>query len=271
MLSNAFKFTGEGGKVRLDIVQKNHTNGIENVLEISVSDTGMGIQEEEQEKIFDRFYQAETSLKKEGGGTGIGLALTRDLVELMHGTIKLKSQVGNGSTFTVLIPLGLDHLAQEEYTLTETIREESEAQTADITFITDPVSITVTTSNEEKEEAKKPLLLVVEDNADILWLISDKLGAEFNVIEAVDGSAGLKLATEQMPDLVITDLMMPRMDGFELCKKLKTDVRTSHIPVIMLTAKATMMIKCMDWKSVRMITSPNPLKSKRYWRGRGTW
>jgi len=88
-------------------------------------------------------------------------------------------------------------------------------------------------------EVKKSLLLVIEDNADILWLLSDKLGSEFDVMEAIDGSAGLKLATEHMPDLVITDLMMPRMDGVELCNKLKTDLRTSHIPVIMLTAKAT--------------------------------
>ncbi len=235
LLSNAFKFTEEGGRIRLDMVHKNHADGVENILEVSVSDTGKGIPEDEQGKIFDRFYQAEAHLRKEGGGTGIGLSLTRDLVELMHGTIQLESQLSKGSTFIVKIPLGLNHLKEEEYTL---IEEQKDEARADIPLITAAYSERTSEETQDPEE-QRPLILVVEDNSDILWLLVSKLGRHFRVLEAIDGSAGWKLATEEMPDLIITDLMMPRMDGNELCRKLKSDLRTSHIPVIMLTAKAS--------------------------------
>jgi DNA-binding response OmpR family regulator/nitrogen-specific signal transduction histidine kinase len=235
LLSNAFKFTEEGGRIRLVMIYKNHDERMENILEISVSDTGKGIPEDEQTKIFDRFYQAEAHLRKEGGGTGIGLSLTRDLVELMHGTIQLESQLGKGSTFIVKIPLGLDHLKGEEYTISEKLKDEAKA---DIPLISE-AHMEKTSKETQEADDQRPLLLVVEDNGDILWLLASKLERHFRVLEAVDGSAGWKLATEEMPDLIITDLMMPRMDGTELCRKLKSDLRTSHIPVIMLTAKAT--------------------------------
>jgi DNA-binding response OmpR family regulator len=235
LLSNAFKFTEEGGRIRLVMIYKNHDERMENILEISVSDTGKGIPEDEQTKIFDRFYQAEAHLRKEGGGTGIGLSLTRDLVELMHGTIQLESQLGKGSTFIVKIPLGLDHLKGEEYTISEKLKDEAKA---DIPLISE-AHMEKTSKETQEADDQRPLLLVVEDNGDILWLLANKLDRHFRVLEAVDGSAGWKLATEEMPDLIITDLMMPRMDGTELCRKLKSDLRTSHIPVIMLTAKVT--------------------------------
>jgi len=241
LLSNAFKFTEEGGKVRLDMAHRNQINGMENILEISVSDTGQGIPEEEQQKIFDRFYQAEASLKKEGGGTGIGLALTRDLVELMHGTINLQSKVGKGSTFKVLMPLGKEHLEKSEYSLVITNNKANASQSDMLSEWIPGFEII----QENKEKTCLPRILVVEDNADILWLISTKMKADFSILEAVDGSAGLKLAIEHMPDLIITDLMMPRMDGYELCEKLKTDIRTSHIPIIMLTAKVNLDDKMM--------------------------
>ncbi|MEN8250615.1 MAG: two-component regulator propeller domain-containing protein, partial [Bacteroidota bacterium] len=240
LLSNAFKFTDEGGKVRIDMVYKNRHNGMENALEISVSDTGKGVPEEEQGKIFDRFYQTEVNLKKEGEGTGIGLALTNDLVDLMHGSINVKSEVGSGSTFTVLIPMGIDHLEENEYTISATDRE-VKIDVPETTWTGGMYADDLEKDKKQKKDSSnRPQLLVVEDNADILWLIGNKLRKEFEVFEAVDGSAGLKIAIENLPDLVITDLMMPRMDGFDLCTKLKTDLRTSHIPVIMLTAKATM-------------------------------
>ena len=237
LLSNAFKFTEEGGKVWFEIVQKEQQGSRDKMLEISVSDTGKGIPEEEQVKIFDRFYQVETNLKKEGGGTGIGLALTRDLVNLMHGTIKLDSVPGKGSTFTVLIPVGKNHLTDDEYTIRESNNELKENAKLIPQF---QDSVLERTTTETNKETKETLVLIVEDNADILWFLCNELRDEFGLIEAVDGSAGLKLAKEQMPDLIITDLMMPRMDGYELCKKLKSDVLTSHIPIIMLTAKATL-------------------------------
>ena len=237
LLSNAFKFTDEGGKVRLDMVHRNQGNGNENLMEITISDTGKGIPEEEQTKIFDRFYQTEMNLKKDGSGTGIGLAHAHELVDLMHGSIEVNSAVGKGSAFTVRIPVGIDHLNENEYTISESGWKVQERVPDEWKTPASEKELIHSRKGKNQEE-KKPRLLVVDDNDDILWLLSDKLGSEFDVMEAVDGSAGLKLATENMPDLVITDLMMPRMDGVELCKKLKTDLRTSHIPVIMLTAKA---------------------------------
>jgi DNA-binding response OmpR family regulator len=178
----------------------------------------------------------ETSLKKDGGGTGIGLALTRDLVNLMHGTINLDSIPGKGSTFTVVIPLGVNHLTDDEYTIRKSGKKLKESAKL-IPQLQE--AVLERTSTDTDKETKETLVLIVEDNADILWFLCNELGNEFGLIEAVDGSAGLKLAKEHMPDLIITDLMMPRMDGYELCEKLKSDVLTSHIPIIMLTAKAT--------------------------------
>jgi DNA-binding response OmpR family regulator len=153
----------------------------------------------------------------------------------MHGKILLESQLGKGSTFMVKIPLGLDHLNEEEYTRIEKQKDEDKA---DIPLITAAHSEKISDDTLEVED-QRPLLLLVEDNSDILWLLVSKLSRHFRVLEALDGSAGWKVATEEMPDLIITDLMMPRMDGTELCRKLKSDIRTSHIPVIMLTAKAS--------------------------------
>ena len=261
LLSNAFKFTDEGGRVRLDVLIRNENKGMENVLEITVSDSGVGIRKKEKKKVFDRFYQAESSLKKEGGGTGIGLALTSDLVKLMHGSIKLKSKEGEGSTFRVLIPLGKRHLDESEYSFGEALRTGKSIQGE---LMPDQVSKKgdIKAEAELAQDSKKPLLLVVEDNADILWLIASKMETDFSVLEAVDGSAGLKLATEHMPDLIITDLMMPRMDGYKLCEKLKTDVRTSHIPVIMLTAKASLEDKMLGLETGAddYITKPFEIK-----------
>ncbi|RLD70903.1 MAG: hypothetical protein DRI98_06710 [Bacteroidetes bacterium] len=240
LLSNAFKFTEEGGKVVLKADHLTGSNGQENVLEISVSDTGYGIPSEEQHKIFDRFYQAEAHLRKEGGGTGIGLALTSDLVQLMHGTISVKSKPGKGSKFHIRIPLGKAHLKEDEYKNGEIRKETIKSaydRASDIETIGDQPAIE---DHPGIQDGHRPLLLVVEDNADIRMMMVDNLEPEFQVIEAVDGSAGLKLATDQIPDLIITDLMMPRMDGFEMCSQIKSDIRSSHIPIIMLTAKATL-------------------------------
>ncbi|MEN8229451.1 MAG: ATP-binding protein, partial [Bacteroidota bacterium] len=240
LLSNAFKFTDEGGKVVMEMVQKAHYNGLENVLYISISDTGHGIPTEEQQKIFDRFYQAEAHLKKEGGGTGIGLALTHELVNLMHGTIEVDSEPEMGSAFTVRIPLGKDHLKRSEYSINEISQVTGKGAS-------ESAEVLITEGDNHARKVRDEVapddittVLVVEDNADVRTMIADNLESEFKVIEAVDGSAGLKLATKHLPDLVITDLMMPRMGGIEMCSQLKTDIQTSHIPVIMLTAKATL-------------------------------
>jgi len=243
LLSNAFKYTDEGGKVEIDLQRLPAYDGISDALEITISDTGHGIPQDEQEKIFDRFYQAEIHLQKEGGGTGIGLALTYDLVELMHGSISIQSEVGKGSIFKVQMPLGRDHLNENEYQLGEAFKEHElnaeegahDQEYAASIMDKSPVGAAISENT--------PLALVVEDNADIRGLLADHLEQSFRVRVAIDGSAGLNLALELMPEIIITDLMMPRMDGLTMCSKLKADLRTSHIPIIILTARAALQHK----------------------------
>jgi signal transduction histidine kinase/DNA-binding response OmpR family regulator len=236
LLSNAFKFTPEGGEIIFTASYKNSDdNLIDRYLEFSVKDNGPGIPAHSLEKIFDRFYQVEESLKSEGGGTGIGLSLTRDIVRLLHGDINVESVLRKGSKFTVLLPLGKTHLKESEYVL---MKEKPEFIDLLLNLYTPDAE--TGTVEQEKSRDKNPLILIVEDNPDIRMQLADNFRKEYNIQEAIDGIAGLKRATETIPDLIITDLMMPRMDGVELCERLKNDESTSHIPIIMLTAKVTL-------------------------------
>ncbi len=239
LLSNAFKFTSEGGKIILQADYVPGQHGLPEMLSFSVSDTGIGIPADLTEKIFDRFYQVEENLKRDSSGTGLGLSLTRDLVHLMHGEIFVTSEPGKGSTFKVNIPLGKDHLQPEEYCI---LPDQVEISHKVIRHKTVEEDIKLPVGDPDLSEyfAGKPVVLLVEDNKDIRQHISTHFYADYNVLEAPDGKAGLHLALENMPDLVITDLMMPHMSGSELCLQLKTDERTSHIPVIMLTARASL-------------------------------
>jgi signal transduction histidine kinase/AraC-like DNA-binding protein len=236
LLSNAFKFTPENGKVdcKVKMIQDNKHHA----LELSVKDTGPGIPPEMVNKIFDRFYQVESNQGTKAGGTGIGLSLTRELIQLQHGDIKVQSKPDSGSQFIVTIPLGYKHLKKGEYIL------KKEAEFSD-TFVTTYAVMPGLypcediRANDEEKENGQGLILVVDDSQDVRSHLSDGLGGMFKIKEAEDGQKGFEEAVESIPDLVITDLMMPEMDGVEMCKKLKTDERTSHIPVIMLTAKAS--------------------------------
>lgn len=235
LLSNAFKFTPEGGEVAFTASYKNsYDTKFSQVLEFSVTDTGTGIPAESLEKVFDRFYQVESSLKKEGGGTGIGLSLARELARLMHGDITIKSEHCEGSTFCLHIPLGKDHLEESEFILLKDLPESFALVPELYGKMEEEMP-----EHDVKSADKNPVLLIVEDNRDIRIHIADNFNSEFNIYEAVDGVSGLKKARELIPDLIITDLMMPRMNGLELCEKLKNDELTSHIPVIMLTAKVS--------------------------------
>jgi signal transduction histidine kinase/DNA-binding response OmpR family regulator/ligand-binding sensor domain-containing protein len=236
LLSNAFKFTPEGGEIIFTALYKNSNDPrIDRMLEFSVMDSGRGIPSGSLEKIFDRFYQVEESMKSEGGGTGIGLSLARDMARLQRGDISVVSEPGKGSTFSVSLPLGKNHLKVSEFIL---LKEAPES----IVYIPDlqDTMEEIVPHQEGISRDEKPILLIVEDNRDIRMQLADNFNREYIILEAVDGVAGLKKATEMIPDLVITDLMMPRMDGVELCEKLKNDERTCHIPVIMLTAKVTL-------------------------------
>jgi signal transduction histidine kinase/DNA-binding response OmpR family regulator len=252
LLSNAFKFTPENGTIKITAKLFSGTKTpvisrieCENpVLELSVEDTGKGIPEDHLDKVFDRFHQVEGTSEIEQVGSGIGLALTKELVNLMHGKITVDSKMGKGSVFKVIIPLGKNHLKEKEYTFM--VKAEADS-TAKIKIHEDLLTTgserTSLSSKQEPilyTEGKEdlPLVVVVDDHPDIRAHVKQKLG-NFRVMEASDGIEGLEISVEHLPDLIVTDLMMPNMDGVEFCKKLKTDERTSHIPVIMLTAKAS--------------------------------
>jgi signal transduction histidine kinase/DNA-binding response OmpR family regulator len=245
LLSNAFKFTPEGGEINFTVLLINGSADLTDpYLEFSVKDNGPGIPAHSLEKIFDRFYQVEESLKKEGGGTGIGLSLARDIVKLLHGDIRVESTPGKGSTFTVLLPMGKNHLKEPEFILLKEVPET-------IDFLQD-VQISEEGFNqieEGKNRDNKPIILIVEDNRDIRMQLADNFNRDYNILEAIDGVAGLKKSKEIIPDLVITDLMMPRMDGAQLCEELKKDERTSHVPIIMLTAKVTLEDKISGYQA----------------------
>lgn len=220
LLSNAFKFTPAGGNVYLE------SKVVNNQLMITVKDTGPGLSEDQQQQIFERFHQNKQAAKV--GGTGIGLTLTKELVTLHHGLIEVKSKEGEGSTFIVTIPLKAQVYAQSELgkvsiaSLDNGVKAESKAVQED----------------EVPVEGDLPMVLVVEDNLDLRNHISSILSASYTVHTARDGQEGIDKAIQLVPDIIISDLMMPEIDGMELCKQLKADQHTSHVPIIMLTAKA---------------------------------
>ena len=212
LLSNSIKYTPEGS---VDLIMLSDDKRVT----ISVKDTGYGIDKESLPHIFDRYYQAKG--KHQASGTGIGLALVKSLVELHEGTIAVASELGKGSKFTFSI------LKDNTYPGALHKEDDEEAISEELKVISD----------ETGENDGHPLLLVVEDNDDIRQYIADSMGDDYKVIQASDGQDGVRLALEQIPDIIVSDIMMPKMNGIELTRQLKEDVRTSHIPIILLTAK----------------------------------
>jgi signal transduction histidine kinase/ligand-binding sensor domain-containing protein/CheY-like chemotaxis protein len=274
LLSNAFKFTPERGRVEVAVLNPPvsplmHKGGIkggsgENI-EIRISNTGPGIPPDQLERIFDRFYQADHSYKKDSEGSGIGLALTKELVQVCHGEIRVESEPHKVTTFTVLMPIAKEYFKPEEFfeeletgeRILETGKEVLQGEHSEdlpesrIQDQTPSIEIPEVGSDSEfrspvslpdvRQKAsgfRSPLLLIVEDNPDMTAYISSFLEPEYRIISAENGQEGWEKALQKFPDLVISDVMMPIMDGFELCYKLKNDENISHIPVILLTAKA---------------------------------
>jgi signal transduction histidine kinase/ligand-binding sensor domain-containing protein/AraC-like DNA-binding protein len=244
LISNAFKFSREGGQVDVRVTYSPTLAVPESAVEgprggetltITVSDTGIGIPEDHLPHIFDRFYQVDDSATREQGGTGIGLALVKELVDLHHGTIQVKSKQGVGSEFTVSLPLGKEHLTPEEILQGPA---EEEAETAFPNTIPEVTESSQERGTTERHDGQKYVVLIVEDNGDVRQYIKDNLPASYSAIEARDGVEGIEKARETIPDLIISDVMMPKKDGYELCRTLKNDEKTSHIPVILLTARA---------------------------------
>ncbi len=216
LLSNASKFTQEGGTVILTLDIKEE----EGLVELSVKDNGVGIEENELENIFVRFYQSKNNKKLGLSGSGIGLNLAKEMVQLHNGTIRVESVKGKGSTFIVSLPLD------------QTLDEEVEV------FSNEPEDgIEETKDGNTKQDKEKSTILLVEDNVDFRTFMREALQDRFIIQEAQDGKIGMDTAFEVNPDLIISDVMMPNVDGLELCKTLRADIRTSHIPIILLTAR----------------------------------
>lgn len=236
LLSNAVKFTPVGGHVYVDVRLRNDDARLKQPgnsndapapgIEIRVRDTGIGISEDKLLHVFDRFYQADDSYTRHGEGTGIGLALTKELVKLMDGTITVRSQANKGAEFTVLLPVRTELTAIAEPMIPKHIQK-AEKQPA-----VQGVGKVV------KKQNGHPVLLLAEDNPDVVAYLASCLAGQYQLLVARDGQEAIDIATTEVPDLLITDVMMPYKDGFEVCRTLREDAHTSHIPIIMLTAKA---------------------------------
>ncbi|MCB0755417.1 MAG: response regulator [Flavobacteriales bacterium] len=229
LLSNAFKFTDKG-KVSLT-VSKTDKDG-KSYCKLVVQDTGIGIVEEQIPKVFDRFYQSENSRWRKNKGTGIGLALVKDLVELHEGTIELKSISGVGTEITVLLPV--EHKLSNRDADMEIPALEPIDPDLEVVVEFDQPAQTLT----EEEVNAQNIVLVIEDNDDIRNFLRLTLEPAFRVFDTVDGETGIAKATEIIPDVIVCDVMMPGKDGFEVTKILKKQEKTSHVPIILLTAKA---------------------------------
>jgi len=236
LLSNAFKFTPKNGRV--DLSYSMNTDSSE--ITIIVLNTGPGIPPEKLPHIFERFYQVEGSSKREFEGTGIGLALVKELVELHHGSVYAASDPDSGTTFTITLPITRAAFDDSE------IQESLDTQTATTSIpnlaalsADDPYATEDASDTEiDETDSDKTLVLIVEDHRDLRRFIRENLEEEFSVIEAENGRIGVEKAIARIPDLIISDVMMPEMDGYELCASLKTNEKTDHIPIILLTAKA---------------------------------
>ena len=231
ILSNAFKFTPTGGEIRITLT----TN--EKEASISIFDNGEKIPEDKLERIFERFYQTPSSANDRNIGTGIGLDLTRSLVELHHGSIEARNNAdGPGCEFTVTIPLGNEHLTPEEMVTNEV--EEEETTESIIEEEVQQEGEEVATSTDLPKVGRRQKIVVVEDDSEIRSYLTEALSEDYDITDCSNGKEGLAAVLKTMPDLVISDIMMPEMDGTTLCSKIKTNNATNHIPVILLTAKS---------------------------------
>ena len=221
LLGNAVKFTSSGGHV--DLNAKVNVADSPNVaqLVVTVSDTGIGIPAEDQTKIFERFYQVNEGGAHKEIGSGIGLALVKELTELLGGKVTVKSEPEKGSEFGVAIPLQI-------ISVTEDVESPEPLEMPE-----------VPDADEIREGGGKTKLMVVEDNAELRSFIISSLNGDYSFCEAGDGKEAIEIALQEIPELIISDVMMPEMDGITMTAKFKKDIRTSHIPIILLTAKAT--------------------------------
>lgn len=240
LISNAFKFSKENGNVTLSLkrianesiknmppeAQEELKDSTGDLMLISVADNGLGINEQHLKEIFTPFYQVQPSVKQFQPGSGIGLSLTKSIIKLSHGTIWVVSEIDKGTTFNVVLPVSKENFVESEIGVYKPDYE-----------IDDQPELASQVSTENKTQT----VLVIDDDDDIRRFIARSLESKFNVLTAVDGKQGLEIASAEMPDIVLCDVMMPHISGLELCQKLKSNLKTGHIPVILITSRALSM------------------------------
>lgn len=219
LVGNAIKFTGEGGTVHVDLAGEGEDEFLRTTVRLSVTDTGRGIPEKDIPRLFDRFYMVDDSVRRQQGGTGIGLALVKELVELMHGKIEVESAAGEGARFSISMPLARALAPADQLPANLEAPGRIHPPDAGATDLA-------------------PLILIAEDNEELRSFLVQQLAEKWRVMEASNGSEAHDLVISELPEIVISDYMMPVMDGESLCRLVKGDPRTAHISFIMLTAKA---------------------------------
>ncbi len=221
LLSNAIKFIDKGGHITVHLQKRTMQN--KSVFEFEISDTGVGIPDDKLPFIFDRFYQVDNSNTRLGEGTGIGLALTKELVEMMKGEIHVSSTIGKGTTFIIRLPITQNAPQRDKDGMTDASNFLASSTTVNFPVL---------------ENIDHPIALIIEDNEDVIQYLVTCLQDHFRILTAINGEEGIRVAKEHLPNIIISDVMMPKVDGYEVTKQLKADERTSHIPIVLLTAKA---------------------------------
>lgn len=238
LISNAFRYTPKGGKIIIRIKK------ISNSLNINVEDTGVGIAKEYQEQIFERFFEIAVNNNPDSNynkGTGIGLSIAKNIVELHKGSIKVKSNTNDkGSVFSVSLLLGCAHLNDEEIIQDFKFSDDVSQY---VTQLNSPVDFIEDDFEDVKNETERKTILLVEDHKPLRKFIKSLLKVEYNIIEAENGKVGFKKAKRESPDLIVSDVVMPKMTGTELCSVIKGDIKTSHIPIILLTSRSSLIYK----------------------------
>ncbi|MCR9251510.1 MAG: response regulator [bacterium] len=239
LLSNAFKVTPDDGEINISLKIINTEfplldGNSSDSLRLSISDTGPGLSEDHVQKIFERFYQVEQMNKWYFGGTGIGLEVVRSFIELHKGKVEVESEQGKGTTFHLYFPIGKDHFQEEDI-----VKGEYPGKKEFLVANVEKVEFEDEELEELLTDTKKPSILVVDDNSELRNYMVSELKENYSVETAKNGKEGFEKAVEGQPDLIITDVIMPEMDGFQFCEKIKKELSTSHIPLIMLTAKSS--------------------------------
>lgn len=266
VISNAYKFTPSKGQItirlfkrvpeirKIDRWKKKSPKSDKEWYCIEISDTGPGIPAEELQRIFHRFYQSKIQNKTESAGSGIGLSIVKEYMDLLHGKIEAKSKLGEGSTFTLSLPVGNEHVKENQFA-PETVETESS-----FSPLNDNTNAANSQSDKKEHQTEMPTILLVEDDIELSDYLVNSLMGNYHLITAYDGKKGYEKAIEFLPHLIISDVMMPISDGIEMCQNLKSNEFTRHIPIILLTAKAADESKIQGYKSGADLYVSKPFK-----------